>query len=59
MAIGIPLLIEILQLFIGRSTDIDDVILNALGIMFGFSLYKIFQNFFHKGKDSGVRKNSK
>lgn len=59
IAIGIPLLIEILQLFIGRSTDIDDVILNALGIMFGFSLYKIFQNFFHKGKDSGVRKNSK
>lgn len=59
IAICIPLLIEIIQLFIGRSTDIDDVILNAVGIMFGFGLYKMFQNLFHIGKDSGIRRNSK
>ncbi|UTI40313.1 VanZ family protein [Niallia sp. RD1] len=50
MSICIPLFIEITQLFIGRSTDIDDVILNMLGIIFGFFLYKIHHNLFHKGK---------
>lgn len=59
ISIGIPLFIEIIQLFIGRSTDIDDVILNALGIMVGFGLSKILLNLFHKGKDSGVKRNSK
>lgn len=31
--------IETTQLFIGRSTDIDDVILNVLGVMAGYWLY--------------------
>ena len=48
MSIFIPLFIEITQLFIGRSTDIDDVILNALGILFGYCLYKILQLLFRK-----------
>lgn len=48
MSISIPLFIEITQLFIGRSTDIDDVILNALGIISGFCLYKILQTLFQK-----------
>jgi len=48
MSICIPLFIEICQLFIGRSTDIDDVILNALGIIFGFCLYKILQSLLQK-----------
>lgn len=51
MSISIPLFIEITQLFIGRSTDIDDVILNALGIIFGFGLYKILQGLLHKRKE--------
>ncbi|WP_400246871.1 VanZ family protein [Niallia sp. JL1B1071] len=51
MSICIPLFIEITQLFIGRSTDIDDVILNALGIIFGFFLYKVLQDLLHKRKE--------
>ncbi|WP_431030445.1 VanZ family protein [Lysinibacillus sp. LZ02] len=35
-AIVIPLFIEGTQYFIGRSTDIDDVILNAVSIYLGF-----------------------
>ena len=32
----IPLIIEILQPFIGRSFDIDDIIMNFLGIIIGY-----------------------
>lgn len=32
--------IETIQLFIGRTTDIDDVILNTLGVAVGYILYK-------------------
>ena len=32
-------LVEIIQLFIGRSTDIDDVILNTIGVIFGYAVY--------------------
>ena len=35
-AILIPLMIEILQPFIGRSFDIDDIIMNFLGIIIGY-----------------------
>ncbi|SLK31194.1 Predicted integral membrane protein [Mycobacteroides abscessus subsp. abscessus] len=48
MSIFIPLFIEITQLFIGRSTDIDDVILNAFGIIFGFCVYKILETLLQK-----------
>lgn len=33
--------IEIMQIFVGRSTDIDDVILNGTGVILGFICYKI------------------
>lgn len=33
--------IETMQLFVGRSTDIDDVILNVTGVMVGYILYRI------------------
>lgn len=33
--------IEVMQLAVGRSSDIDDVILNALGAMIGFLFYKL------------------
>lgn len=36
----IPLVIEISQIFIGRVFDIDDVILNIIGILFGISIEK-------------------
>ena len=37
---GVSLTIEILQLpFFGRSTDIDDLILNTLGFLLGYGIY--------------------
>lgn len=33
--------IEFIQFFIGRSTDIDDVILNTTGALLGFALYAL------------------
>lgn len=35
----LPLCIETIQLFIGRSVDVDDLILNFAGGMLGFSIY--------------------
>ena len=47
ISLVIPMFIEVLQPIIGRSCDIDDFLLNALGILLGyyftsavFSLYK-------------------
>lgn len=37
--------IEIIQLIIGRVFDIDDVILNVLGGLVGYIIYKIFRKF--------------
>ena len=37
-------LIEFIQIFIGRSTDIDDVILNTIGIIIGYTIFKLFKN---------------
>ena len=39
---NISLFIEINQLFIGRYTDIDDLILNTFGVLIGVLLVKIF-----------------
>ena len=37
---GMSLTIEVLQLpFFGRSTDIDDLILNTLGFLLGYGIY--------------------
>lgn len=41
-AFGFTLLIEVSQLLNFRSTDIDDVILNVLGAVVGFVLYKLW-----------------
>ena len=38
--LGVSLTIEVLQLpFFGRSTDIDDLILNTLGFLIGYGIY--------------------
>lgn len=37
------LAIETIQLFIGRGTDLDDLILNTAGALCGYWLYKLFQ----------------
>jgi len=36
-----PVAIEIIQLFTGRSADIDDVILNCLGVLVGYLSFQI------------------
>jgi glycopeptide antibiotics resistance protein len=41
VALMIPVFIEGTQYFIGRSVDIDDVILNAWAIIFGYWIWKI------------------
>lgn len=43
VAFFIPLFIEGTQYFIGRSIDVDDVLLNAMAIVMGFILYKVLQ----------------
>ncbi|MBR4098741.1 MAG: VanZ family protein [Clostridium sp.] len=40
------LLIESVQFFIGRSTDIDDVILNTTGALLGYGIFLLFQTAF-------------
>ena len=43
VAFIIPLFIEGTQYFIGRSIDVDDVLLNAIAIVIGFVVFKIFR----------------
>ena len=43
MGAGISLFIEVAQLFLPRSTDIDDLILNALGVLLGLLCYRILR----------------
>ncbi len=38
---AVSLSIEVTQLFVGRSFDVDDIILNALGVLLGYWLYLI------------------
>lgn len=41
VALAIPLFIETTQYFIGRSIDVDDVILNTLAILIGYCLFYV------------------
>lgn len=41
------LTIEVIQYFIGRACDIDDLILNTLGGILGYLLYRVFASFHH------------
>lgn len=41
-AMAIVITIEFTQYFIGRNSDIDDLILNTLGAMSGYGLYKVY-----------------
>ena len=43
VAFVIPVFIECTQYFIGRSIDVDDVLLNAIAIVIGFVFYKVLQ----------------
>ncbi|MBK5241604.1 VanZ family protein [Clostridium sp.] len=46
VGIGISLGIEIIQIFIVRSSDINDLILNTLGTFLGLSLLNLFEKYF-------------
>lgn len=46
MSLALPVCIEFVQLFIGRSVDIDDVILNFTGAMLGGLVYLILSKLF-------------
>lgn len=49
--------IEVIQYFMGRSADIDDVIMNFLGGMIGYSLFIIINKLFkNKGFWKGITK---
>ncbi len=37
VAVGIPVAIELLQPIVGRSFDVDDILMNFLGILVGFA----------------------
>ena len=43
--LGFSMFIELSQLLNNRSTDIDDLILNTVGAIIGFALYKIFDKY--------------
>ena len=49
-SLSLPIFIEAVQLFIGRSVDIDDVLLNFLGGMLGGLLYFLLAKIFPKLK---------
>lgn len=40
--------IETIQMFIGRSFDIDDIILNFIGSILGFIIFKLTNYIYHK-----------
>ena len=40
--------IELFQYFIGRSSDIDDIITNLLGGIIGFIVFKLLDRFLKK-----------
>lgn len=44
ISIMIPIIIEIIQPMIGRSFDIDDIIMNFAGIMIGYLFVTCFKN---------------
>ena len=35
--------VEVIQFFIGRSADIDDVFLNVIGVAIGYLLYRLLK----------------
>lgn len=43
LGLAVTCFIEFLQFFIGRSTDIDDVILNTVGVMIGYWVFYLFK----------------
>ena len=52
---GFSLFIEILQLpFFDRVSDVDDLILNSLGFLLGYGIWRMVRAIFHKVKKCGA-----
>lgn len=47
--IALSVLIELAQMFCGRTTDIDDVLMNGLGTLVGYGLLALFALLFPQG----------
>ncbi|WP_252504183.1 VanZ family protein [Sporosarcina sp. Marseille-Q4943] len=45
IGLGVTCFIESTQYFIGRSVDIDDIILNTIGVVFGYGVYLVWKVF--------------
>lgn len=50
MSLALPVCIEFCQLFVGRTVDVDDIILNFTGGMLGGLLYLILRKCFCRGE---------
>ena len=50
VALLIPIFIEICQIFIGRSFDIDDIINNFIGTIIGYSIAKLLSYIINRKK---------
>ncbi|MBS4201970.1 VanZ family protein [Bacillus sp. FJAT-49732] len=48
LGLGVTCFIEFVQLFIGRSTDIDDVLLNTIGVVIGYGIYSLLKIPYYK-----------
>lgn len=44
VAMIVPLVIELIQPILGRSFDVDDIIMNALGIIFGWCILSVVKH---------------
>ena len=51
VGLSVTCFIEVFQLFIGRSTDIDDVILNTIGVVIGYGIFPLRKLFTRPSKD--------
>lgn len=45
IGLGVTCFIEGTQYFIGRSTDIDDIILNSIGVIIGYGVFLVWKIF--------------
>lgn len=54
LTIIVSFVIELIQLNIGRAFDVDDVILNVIGGLFGYILYRIIDKIFGN-LDEGIK----
>ena len=52
LALIVSIVIELIQLRIGRAFDIDDILLNIVGSMIGYFLYRLIDKLFGKLSDT-------